>query len=453
MIQKLKTHYLTARQLKTLLAALLITLACSCTKTTESIGDGLLPEGDAIGAYFTDTIQILCHSEAIDTMATKGMTTILLGSMTDPILGVTTANIFTELHLSTTNQRFGPNPSIDSVVLQLGYSGYYGDTTATQTVHVYELADKMDLESDYYQFSDLNVKPTDLANSFQFKPQPKTIAVVGNDTLSQAVVRIPLANSFGEQLVMADTSVYGSVTAFKNFMHGLKICCEDLSQGGAISYLLPTSNSITKLELYYHESDTSMGMRYDFYITSEDCYFNQYLHDYSAGSPAFVQQVMNGDTALGQQKLYLQSTGGIRTLLRFPNIHTWGDTLQHAHLIINEAKLILPMSREDEDSTGYASVSSLALLSINPDGSTSLLPDYYEGTAYYGGTYSSTNKSVYFRISEYLQNLVSGNSSSEGLYLSITGAAFNANRYIIPGPENPSDHALKCTIKYSIVGE
>jgi len=155
-IQKLKTHYLTARQLKTLLAALLITLACSCTKTTESIGDGLLPEGDAIGAYFTDTIQILCHSEAIDTMATKGMTTILLGSMTDPILGVTTANIFTELHLSTTNQRFGPNPSIDSVVLQLGYSGYYGDTTATQTVHVYELADKMDLESDYYQFSDLS---------------------------------------------------------------------------------------------------------------------------------------------------------------------------------------------------------------------------------------------------------------------------------------------------------
>lgn len=452
MIQKLKTHYLTAGQLKTLLAALLLILACSCTKTTESIGDGLLPEGDAIGAYFTDTIRIVCHSEAIDSMATKGMTTVLLGSMTDPIMGTTTANIFTQLHLSTTNQRFGANPSIDSAVLQLGLSGYYGDTTTTQTVHVYELAEKLDLENDYYQFSDIDVKPTDLANSFQFKPHPKTISVVGNDTLTQAVIRIPLDNSFGEQLVMADTSVYGSVTAFKNFMRGLKVSCEDVSQGGAISYLLPTSNSITKLELYYHESDTSMGMRYDFYITSEDCYFNQYLHDYSAGSPAFVQQVVNGDTALGQQKLYLQSMGGVRTLLRFPNIHTWGDTLQHAHLIINEAKLILPMSREDEDSTGYTPISSLALLSFNSDGSTTVIPDYFEGTSYYGGTYSSTSKSVFFRISEYLQDLVGG-STSEGLYLSITGAAYNANRYIIPGPENPSDNILKCTIKYSIVGE
>lgn len=437
----------------TLLAAATLLYVGSCSKTTENIGNGLLPEEDAIGVYYTDTLNIICHSEIVDTMATKGLNTILLGSMTDPIMGISTANVFTQLHLSSTHQHFGASPIIDSVVLQLGISGYYGDTTATQTVHVYELADKLDIEKDYYQFSDVNVKPVDLANNYQFKPHPKQKTVVGNDTLLQPVIRIPLLNSFGEQLAMADTSAYSSVTAFKNFMYGLKICCEEVTQGGAISYLLPISNSITKLELYYHESDTSVGIRYDYYITSEDCYFNQYLHDYSLGSPGFVQQVLQGDTALGQQKLYLQSMGGVRSLLRFPYIQTWGDTLRDAHLVINEAKLLLPVSQAAEDSIGYAPISSLALLSINSDGSTSLLPDYFEGNAYYGGTYSSTTKSVLFRITEYLQDLVNGKNTSNGLYLSITGAAFNASRSVIVGPESAANQTLKCQVKYSIVGE
>ena len=164
-----------------------------------------------------------------------------------------------------------------------------------------------------------------------------------------------------------------------------------------------------------------------------------------------MQQVVEGDTALGQQILYLQSMGGVRALLRFPNIETWGDTLQHEHLIINEAKLVLPISRTD--APGYATVASLALLSLNADGSTTVLPDYFEGSAYYGGSYSSSTRSVTFRISEYLQDLVSGKSQSQGLYLSITGAAYNAYRCIIPGPEFSGENVIKCNIKYSIIGE
>lgn len=451
MIDKLKTHHLLARQLQTLLVALSLLFACSCSKTTENIGNGLLPEGDNIGVYFTDTIHIECHSEVIDSMATKGMTSALLGSMMDPVMGRTTANLFTQLCLSATNHRFGTAPTIDSVVLQLGVNGYFGDTAVAQTLHVYELADTLSSGSEYYQFSDIAAKPVDLANGYTFLPHPKTCSVVNGDTLTQAVIRIPLANSLGTQLAMADTSVYGSQLAFKDFFYGLKISCDDATQGGSISYLLPTSNSLTKLELYYHESDTSIGMRYDYYITSDDCYFNQYLHDYTLGSPDFVQQVVEGNVALGQQTLYLQSMGGVRSLLRFPNIETWGDTLQNAHLIINEAKLLLPVAMEE--SPGYSPVSSLALLSVNADGSTTVLPDYFEGSAYYGGSYSSTSQSVSFRISEYLQDLVNGKSASEGIYLSITGAAFNANRCVIFGPENSGEKQLSCEIKYSIIGE
>ena len=431
----------------------LFLLCFSCSKTTENVGNGLISEGDLIDAYATDTITIECHSMIVDTLVTSNMNTFLLGSIMDPVMGRTNASIFTQLHLSSTNQQFGTDPVIDSVVLQLAYSGYFGDTTTLQTFHVYELEDSLQTASSYYQFSDVAVKANDLANGFQCYPHPKTIGnIIGNDTLSQAVLRIPLDNSFGEKLVQTDTSVYTAPENFKEYLYGLKICCENVSQDGAILSFLPTSNTVTVLQLYYHESpDAETRMRYNYYITSDDIYFNQYLHDYTVGSPEFIQQVVDGDSALGQQQLYLQSMGGVRAKIRFPHLHEWQTPSENSHIIINEAKLMLPTSSLIGDSSGYESISSLALLYIKENGSTAVLPDYFEGSEYYGGSYSSARRQVVFRISEYLQQLLRQQQEDHGMYLSITGASYNALRWILNGPDADDDHRLKCEIKYSYV--
>lgn len=440
---------------KTLIISVLVVLYTSCSKTTESIGNGLLSENDHIGAFYTDTLHLNCHSERIDSLYTKGMNSVLLGSMMDPVMGLTNANLFTQLHLSSTNHYFGDNPVIDSVVLQLVYSGYYGDTTTLQTVHVYELAETMIDSLDYYQFSDFETKGADLANSYQFQPHPKTAnQIVGNDTLSLAVLRIPLDNSFGEQLASADSSIFSTPDAFKDYFHGLKISFEEVSQGGAICYFDPKNNTITQLQVYYRENPSANPMRYDFYITSDDVYFNQYLHDYTLGTTAFTQQVMEGDTSLGQTQLYLQSMGGIRSFISFPDLINWADALQDegTHLIINEAKLVIPAA-ETSDSSLLPPPPSMALVSLKATGGTALLPDYMEGTSYFGGTYSTTKKNVSFRISEYLQEIILGNNTSLGLYLSITGASYNAQRWVVAGPEALQDHSMKCEIKYSLVKE
>ena len=441
---------------KALLIGALAVLGIACSKTTESIGNGLLSDNDHIGTAYVDTLHIACHSMSIDSMPTKGIATVLLGSMMDPVLGLTNANIFTQLHLSSTNHYFGDAPVIDSVVLQLVVSGYYGDTTAWQTLHVYELADSLSASNSYYQISDVDATPVDLAGGFMYQPKPHTVGtVVGNDTLTQAVIRIPLSNSFGERLAAADSSVFSSTDAFKQFCYGLKICCESVGQGGAITYINPTSNTLTQLQIFYRETPDANPMRYYFYITSEDVYFNHYQHDYSLGSDAFVQQVVQGQAELGQQQLYLQAMGGVRAQLNFTDLMDWVGQVQEegSHLIINEAKLILPASAELGDSSVFAAPSSLALLSFNEEGTTSLLPDYLEGTSFYGGSYSSSTKSVTFRISEYLQRVILGNSDSQGLYLSIVGASYNAQRWVIAGPEADQDEVLRCEIKYSIVNE
>ena len=453
----MKTQSFRSKFIKALFFSALAIFIVSCSKTTEKIGNGLLPEVDNISVFYTDSIQMICHSETVDSMMTKGMTTVLLGSMMDPVMGSTNANLFTQLHLSSTHQHFGSNPVIDSVVLQLAVNGYYGDTTTLQTVHVYELADSLVSTNLYYQSSEVADKGIDLANGFQFRPHPRTYhTVVGNDTLNEPVIRIPLANSFGEQFAFADSTVFSTPDAFKRFCYGLKICCESVGQGGAICYLNPTSNTVTQLKVYYRETpDASTQMRYDFYITSDDTYFNQYQHDYSLGSTDFIQQVLQEDATLGQQQLYLQSMGGVRSVIAFPGIAEWAASQveEGVHLIINEAKLILPASAILEDSTVLTPPTSLALLNINADGSTTVLPDYLEGSTYYGGSYSHAKKSVTFRISEYLQSLIQNPASSQGLYLSITGASFNAQRWIVAGPEADQEKQLKCEITYSILRE
>lgn len=450
----MKTNHFLNNTCKVILFVTLSLLSFSCSKTTDTIGNGLISEGDLIAAYYTDTIEITCHSLTIDSIATRGMSTLLLGSMMDPVMGRTNANFFTQLHLSSTNQRFGVAPVIDSVILQLAYSGYFGDTTTLQTVHVYELADSLNSTGNYYQFSDVEAKPIDLANGFQFYPRPKTTGlVVGTDTITQAVVRIPLDNSFGEQLVQTDTSVYATPENFKKYLYGLKISCESVTQDGAILSFLPTSNTITVLQLYYHESpEAENRLRYNYYITADDVYFNQYEHDYTLGAPEFVQQVVDGDTAMGQQQLYLQSMGGVRALIRFPHIHQWTTNSAHSHLLINEAKLILPNSPLVGDSSLYESIYSLALLYLKAEGGTAVLPDYFEGNNYYGGNYSSTKREVVFRIGEYLQKRIKEQQADPGMYLSITGASYNALRWILNGPD-AEENKLRCEIKYSFVGE
>lgn len=438
---------------KTLLISVLVVLYTSCSKTTESIGNGLLPDNDHIGAFFVDSLPIISHSERIDSLPSKNLNTVLLGSMMDPVMGLTNANLFTQLHLSSTNQHFGEEAIIDSVVLQFALTGYYGDTTTLQTLHVHELSDVMIDSISYYQFSDLAVQGEDLANSYQFKPHPKTTSIViGSDTLNQPVIRIPLSNSFGERLAAADTAIFSTSDAFKAYFHGLRISCESVTQDGAICYINPTSNTVTKLQVYYRETADANPMRYDFYITSDDVYFNQYQHDYTLGTAEFTQQVLNGDTALGQTQLYLQSMGGIRCFIGFPEIKAWAEALQDedTRLIINEAKLIIPAVAATPDSAILTPPSSLALVSIKTTGSNSILPDYLEGSNYYGGSYSSSKRCVTFRISEYLQGFIMGNEDSKGLYLSITSASYNAQRWVFAGP-NAEGNRLHIEIKYSLV--
>lgn len=436
-----------------MIGTLLLSFA-SCRKSADTVGNNLIGESEYIDIFKTDTVAIECHSY-LDSVSTSNPTYALLGATLDPIFGTSEAGFYSQFRFSVAGQSFGASPVVDSIVLQLCLSGYYGDTMTLQTVHVYELADSLSLNESYYNHSEVDIQPVDHANGYQFRPRPRTkVNVVGTDTLSQPIIRIPLSQALGQQLLSLDTTVYSLPDSFKKQFPGLYVTCSPVAQNGAISSINLTNNEYTLLQLYYHDASTpDKPMRYNYYVTSSDVYFNHIDHDYAQGSPDFTSQVIDGQEALGQQQVYLQTMGGVRAYVKFPNLTHWTDTLaEGSHLVVNEAKLIVPVAAATLDSV-YTAPRSFLLVGFNADSTTYLLPDYYEGNSYFGGTYNSSRRCVTFRVSEYLQSIIMGKKENYGLSLGINGASYNAQRLVVNGPEAPEGEKLHLEVTYSIVRE
>ena len=435
-----------------LLGTLLLTFA-SCRKTPDTIGNNLIGENEYIDIYHTDTVAIVCHSY-LDSVNTTSPSSALLGATKDPVFGTSEAGFYTQFRFSVAGQSVGSNPSVDSLVLQLCLTGCYGDTMAWQTAHVYELADTLSTSETYYNQSVVATNAIDHANGYQFRPRPHTKAtVIGTDTLSQPVIRIPLSLELGNQLMTLDTNVYSLPDLFKAQFPGFYVACSPVSQNGAISSINLTNNEYTLLQLYYHNAATpDKPMRYNYYVTSSDVYFNHIDHDYTQGSADFTSQVLDGQTAMGQQQVYLQTMGGVRTYVQFPNLEHWTDTLEGCHMVINEAKLIVPVVAATLDSV-YTAPKNFLLVGFNADSTTYLLPDYYEGSSYFGGTYNTSHQSVTFRVSEYIQSVIMGKKENNGLSLGINGASYNAQRMVAAGPETTEGEKMRLELTYSIVKE
>ena len=159
----MKNHHSIAPKFLVLMIGALILTCSACKKSPNTIGNNLLNENNYIGVFRTDTTEIVCYSYLDDSIGTKNVSYALLGSSLDPVFGLTQAGFYTQFHLSTAGHNFGESPILDSIVLQLCVSNYYGDTSVMQTVHAYELTDTLSATVSYCNLSEVAHNTTDLA--------------------------------------------------------------------------------------------------------------------------------------------------------------------------------------------------------------------------------------------------------------------------------------------------
>jgi hypothetical protein len=254
-----------------LLSATFLLLVYSCTKINEAteLGSDLIPAVDNVHTF--DTTLNLQAAYHIFNDSTKNLISdyMALGQLNDPIFGKSTADMYFNLSSST----YGAYPFasadsaliLDSVVLSLGYSGSYGDTTSLLNVQVSEILPSLSFnDTNLYRFDNPALASNSSLGSKTFSIQQlnDSVPVIRKkaDSINQVkvanVLRIPLNKSIGQRLLAFDTTSspltggYSRDSIFRSLFRGLAIKTSSASGNGAFGYFNLSDATNTQLIVY-----------------------------------------------------------------------------------------------------------------------------------------------------------------------------------------------------------
>ena len=435
--------------MKKILHGTFILLMCiflaGCKNEGSDIGLDLLD--DLVDTEFTDTVRLQAYSVLEDTINTTKLSANILGHLSDPVFGNSEAGIYTQLSLAGDAVNFGTSPVIDSVVLTLQISGYYGDTNSVVGIRVHRLAESLDSETSYYQNSTASFDPTALNHSLAGHTlKPNTPVVVDTGSYN-AHLRIRLSQQFGQELLNHQDDLNNDL---KGYLPGLYI--EAVSHTGNRGYMF-TSNmtsALTGVTLYYH-NDSEQNKRYTLVCNDKCTRFTHISHDYTASQDNnFIQEVVHNQHSLGQDILYVQGGGGVKTRITFPNMEKVFEKFNN-RVIIHRAELVITNLDPSEDYLTHPTALTLQGIGKS-DSAIRFLPDddYYTSATYYGGTYSSSSHEYRFRITKYIQQLILQQGDwSNSVNLIVRGSGVRPNRLVFDGTDPASPTRLRLEIAYS----
>lgn len=366
-----------------------------------------------------------------DSFPTDNQLNALLGNMHDPKMGTVKASFFTQFDCqSKISQPAGTVYSIDSVVLSLYYSGYYGNLDP-QTFEVYEMQESIHVDSTYYKFTNKQVYPTNLIepSSATQTPNPTDSVVVGGEKRG-AQLRLRLNPTLGNTLIneALNGTAYATTTAFQNFFKGLKVAVNPApmaaNKGGIFYFNLGSSE--TKLTIFYHVASDTTLYNFDLVVNNKCGDFNQVTVD-NTGYPV---ESLYSNPALGSTQYYAQAFQS-RAKVDFTSINAIPKGS-----IIHAAVLELPVAYQ----TGTRFYPSVYLNGI-------VETDELNGA--YATTYDNSRKSYLFDLREYVQNIVLGKTSNGGLYLNPSLFTSTAERIIFNGVNSPYKMKPRLVIKYT----
>jgi len=435
---------------------LLLLALFSCKKDPYEIGIDLLPPSDTLNVNTTDTCTVLAFSVKQDSILTSEPATLMFGSMMDPLFGKTTASFFSQVQLSALEADFGSQPVLDSLVLQLYYTGFTGDTNTRQNIKVYELSQYLYYDSNYYSNQTAGYYPTLLAD-LSFYPRP-TDSVVVYGSKVQAHLRVNLSNLtqyLGNKILYAPTDILASNEKFIHFFKGLHVAAAPVNNNGAL-LKFQTDNGLSKLVVYYHNGldpdDDSLSFEMPM---SEYCarFVNINHHGYLDATQDVKRQILNHDSAQGANKLFLQGMGGIKIKVKFPFMSSFA----HGKVVaINDALLML---KNLENDTTYAPPPTITIMRQDSAGRIGYLADELEGSSYFGGSYNQTERAYFFRITQHMQKIMANYYTSNfDLYIFVNNplqSALNTGRIVLNGTKvnstgDLSDH-LHLKVTYTVL--
>jgi len=379
--------------LRPLVTVTIAALFVSCKKDWNQLGSQLVVS-EELELFSFDDQQIKISVVKEDSLRSLNSSTSYIGYLNDPYFGNTTASLYTEFRMPSTDVDFGLTAQADSIVLSFDISSYYGDTLSPLTINVREMletieattTDSLDVETNVniYSTDDFDVDAQLLNN-----PQQALQSIVNSE------LNINLSNTFAQHFLDADSANFADNEAFQSFFNGLHITVDQGIENGLLLGL-DLLNENSKLTLYYH-NESADSLSYDFQINSSADRMTRWSHDYSATeieSALSMEHVLLG---------YVQGSVGLRTYVELPNL----NSLKDSNYVFHSAELVIPYITTEVDSIFY-SPSKLGLAAVNSDGNLEILTEdqNIQGSAYFDGNRNEISQTYTFNIARYIHKVV-----------------------------------------------
>ena len=467
---------------------LLISLTGACTKTTSPVGIAILPQADLLGGSYAEFLPDISYSQFKQSdsvlITTRLSNASLLGSISDPIFGRTDASIYCSFETPYSTGSIGgtidlgTNPELDSAVLVLSYdyvpgttTTFVGDTTDPLSIDIFPLKQNLNPDTNYYSTGnnyyytntgfhtkgpipyDANTSLIYGGKSKFFYPHLSTFPALKKDTTaglySLPQLRVRLRDDFSEGLFPTITNN----TAFQEYLKGIFITTKHSimlqPSYGSIFFVYMDNN--TSITFYYHNQGSASQTALQFFCNGSTCNrFSYFKHDYSIASPDLQNQInpKNGDTTYsstnkGYNNVYVQGTGGVGTVLKFPKLLQLADS----NIVINKAELVLKTDRSNTDFYNLSQYPLPGRLYLEGDtlgGPAGLVEDLYT----FGGYYDLTNSEYLIEIPHTIGLIVNRKTLNTKFYLTVYNGAIFPERLVLGGTAN-NTYPIKLRVWYT----
>lgn len=366
----------------------LVIVNWGCTKLdTTTLGSDLIPVVDNVHT-FADTLDIVTTQGVFDDTlkVTRNENNILGYISGDELFGLTEANMYMQFKPQSAFPFYFGNAGdtlvgVDSVVLCLGYGGFWGDSVPPVHLEVRKI-DQQNFVDSPNIFRNIKYVPgtfSDLLGSTDVYIQKlkDTIRLRGDSVNNQ--IRIKLSSTYAAELFERDTAASSTKNAFRNdslyrrYHNGFAITA---TSGNSIMYISP-SDAKTRLDIYFRRKKANTGALdttvNSFTVNTSSPTFPSATTNYIKRT--FTPEVISPSTP----SLYMVTGPGTYANLKIPQLDTIGNAAGTHNRIVHRAEIYM----EQEPQTGNTddsifSAPAYMYLDLVDTGATKWKPIYYD---------------------------------------------------------------------------
>jgi hypothetical protein len=392
-----------------------------CKKDHSVLGNEVIPDSDRLSSDAGMNFPVFAHTVTYDSVySINSVATIgdvkFLGSNRDPSFGKTDIGLCLNINIPGTAISIGAFTELVSaeIVLAVNNDRFIGQRAAPLTFSVFPLDSTLKADRSYFTSNDR------LHNKNQLLAR-HTTAFTTYEGLP--AVRIPIDPGYAGE-ILKNTAALSSNETLRSAYKGFYILpsCGD-TEGIIYECDLSTSSSG-----FYLRCKNSAGKDTSFMFSFSGSGSARYNTVKFTPLPE-LQNQLEGDTALGANKLFLKGPGSTKLKVQIPFLKNYGDTFNVA---VSRAEVIFYVDPEYasfvESKVGfkYPVPPRLALLPADSLGRELLETLDQKSSTYlsrYGGVYDVDNKRYVFNIPLHAQAILNGNRKNYGFYLVIADPA------------------------------